>query len=282
MKKTFRNRFITKASRFKRRSGYISQEVTGAMLLIGCIFLITASLIYACNVLLSTPYFWIKKTVVSGCKELTEKDILTLASVKPTQSMLSVSVKTMAGRIKANPWIKDVSIAREFPDQLVISIKEKKPVAVIHKEQGFFLMDDEGAAIKKVETPDEADLPVVTGIYSNGKEHKQLVKKTLTLLGYITTSRAFPAVKNISEIHGDDAMGISIYTGRGICLNMGFDDYETKLIRLDTVIADLERKKQKLDYANIDLSDLKRITVQRRKVSAAATEQVVQKEGFKI
>jgi cell division protein FtsQ len=249
--------------------------------LIAAIFLIGSALIYGSNVVLSSPYFWIKETVIRGCKEVTEKDVLTLASLRSPQSILSVNVNVMSNKIKENPWIKDVVIGRELPDRLVIEIREKKALAVIKKDEGFFLMDSEGNPIKKVETADEADLPVLTGYKSETKESLQLLKKTMDLLQYAAASKTFPQTSNISEVHNNEALGISVFTDKGICLHLGFDRFESKLARLSAVIADLEAKNLKLAYSNIDLSDPEKVTVKWKNLSIAA-EASESKKGHKI
>jgi cell division protein FtsQ len=281
MKKSVRARILTTKSRLKRRAGFISRDVIGSAVLITTIAVIGLTLIYGSNVAFSSPYFWIKETVIRGCKEVTEKDVLTLASLKSPQSILSVNVNAMTGRIKENPWIKDVVISRELPDRLVIEIREKKAVAVIKKQEGFFLMDNEGNAIKKVETADEADLPVLTGYQSDKQESIQLLKKTMGLLQYAAASKTFPQTGNISEIHSNETLGISIFTDKDICLHLGFDGFESKLARLGAVIADLEAKNLKLTYSNIDLSDPDKITVKWKNVSIAA-ESSGAKKGHRI
>jgi cell division protein FtsQ len=281
MKKSVRARILTVKSRLKRRAGYISREVLGSAMLIAAIFLIGSALIYGSNVVLSSPYFWIKETVIRGCKEVTEKDVLTLAALRSPQSILSVNVNVMSNKIKENPWIKDVVIGRELPDRLVIEIREKKAMAVIKKDEGFFLMDNEGNPIKKVETADEADLPVLTGYKGETKENLQLLKKTMDLLQYAAASKTFPQTSNISEVHNNDALGISVFTDKGICLHLGFDGFESKLARLSAVIADLEAKNLKLAYSNIDLSDPEKVTVKWKNLSIAA-EASESKKGHKI
>jgi cell division septal protein FtsQ len=142
-------------------------------------------------------------------------------------------------------------------------------------------MDSEGNPIKKVETADEADLPVLTGYKSETKESLQLLKKTMDLLQYAAASKTFPQTSNISEVHNNDALGISVFTDKGICLHLGFDRFESKLARLSAVIADLEAKNLKLAYSNIDLSDPEKVTVKWKNLSIAA-EASESKKGHKI
>ncbi len=281
MKRSMRARFLTVKSRLRRRAGNISRDVFRATMLVAAISLVGAVLIYGANILISSPYFWIKETVVRGCKEVTEKDVLSLASLRSPQSLLAVNVRVTSNKIRENPWIKDVTVSRELPSRLIIEIREKKALAVIKKEEGFFLMDTEGNPIKKVETADEADLPVLTGYQSENKDNTQILKKTMDLLKYAAASKTFPQASNISEVHNSDTLGVSVFTDKGICLHLGFDGFENKLSRLNAVIADLEAKNFKLAYSNIDLSDPEKVTVKWKNVSIAA-ESAESKKGHRI
>ena len=93
-----------------------------------------------------------------------------------------------------------------------------------------------------------------------------LFTKSLELLHYLSTAKEFPTIKNISEIHGHDIFGLSLFTDSGLCIRLGFDSYENKFKRLTTVMADLERRNMKLGFLLIDLNDPAKITVQKKNV----------------
>jgi cell division protein FtsQ len=236
-----------------------------AALLLSVILTITAVMIHGYNFTISSPYFRIKETIVRGCKELTEKEILSLAGIKPFQSLLTINVNTIARRIEANPWVKDVSIGRELPNRLIIEVRERTAVALVKRDNGFSLLDLDGVAFKKLENNDEVDIPVLNGCYTDGSD-SVLFTKSLELLRYLSTSKEFPTIRNIAEIHGNDVFGLSLFTNSGLCIRLGFDSYENKLKRLTPVMADLERKNMILGFLLIDLNDPAKITVQKKNV----------------
>jgi cell division protein FtsQ len=252
--------------RLKRQSSHIFRDVATAFLSLSAVAIFSASLVYGYSFLISIPYLQANEIMIRGCKELTEKDILALAAIKPSQNILVVNVDEVGRRIKANPWVKDVSVGREFPDRVVIEIKERIPAALLKKDMAFYLMDLEGVTFKKLEMDDEMDLPILTGFHSSDKPDNQLLKKSLDLLHYLTKSQDFPNIKTVSEIHGNERLGISIFTNSGLCLLLGFDNYENKFKRLPVVMADLDRRNQKKGFIQIDLSDPVKVTVQQRNI----------------
>ncbi|MGO9137296.1 MAG: cell division protein FtsQ/DivIB [Syntrophales bacterium] len=265
MKTPVKSRLEAKKYRLQRRSKHILHELSRTVLLLGIISIIAACMIFGYNFTVSSPYFEIKDIVIRGCKELTEKEVLSYAAIKPSQNLLAINLGTIARRIESNPWVKEVSIGREFPNRLVIDLQERTAVALVKSDNGFNLLDLDGVAFKKLEKNDEVDIPVLNVYYSDVND-SALFAKSLELLRYLSASKEFPTIRNIAEIHGHEVFGLSLFTDSGLCIRLGFDSYENKLKRLNTVMADLERRNMKLGFLVIDLNDPAKIAVQKRNV----------------
>jgi len=265
MKNPFKSKLETRKYRLKRRSKQFVHEILRTAMLIGIISIVTTVMIFGYNFTISSPYFLIKETIVHGCKELTEKEVLSLAAIRPSQSLLAINPDTIARRIEANPWVKKALVGKELPNRLIIEVQERTAVALVKSENGFSLLDLDGVTFKKLENSDEADIPVLNICYSESND-PALFTKSLELLHYLSTAKEFPTIKNVSEIHGHDVFGLSLFTDSGLCVRLGFDSYENKFKRLSTVMADLERRNMKLGFLLIDLNDPAKITVQKKNV----------------
>ncbi|MGZ3597820.1 MAG: cell division protein FtsQ/DivIB [Syntrophales bacterium] len=279
MKTPVKSRLEAKKYRLQRRSKHILHELLRTVLLLGIISIVGACMILGYNFTVSSPYFEIKDIVVRGCKELTEKEILSSAAIKPSQNLLAINLGTIARRIESNPWVKEVSIGREFPNRLIIDLQERTAVALVKRDNGFNLLDPDGVAFKKLEKNDEVDIPVLNVYYSEDND-SALFTKSLELLRYLSTSKEFPTIRNIAEIHGNEVFGLSLFTDSGLCIRLGFDSYENKLKRLNTVMADLERRNMKLGFLLIDLNDPAKISVQKKNVLSPVVP-LVPKKGLR-
>ena len=265
MKNPVRSRLEAKKYRLKRRSKHILRELLRTASLLCAISIVCAGMICGYNFAISSPCFQIKEIIVHGCKELTEKEILSYAAIKPSQNLLAINLGTIARRIESNPWVKEVSMGREFPNRLIIDLQERTAVALVKRDNGFNLLDLDGVAFKKLEKNDEVDIPVLNGCYPDNSD-SALFTKSLELLRYLSASKEFPTIKNIAEIHGHEVFGLSLFTDSGLCIRLGFDSYENKLKRLNAVMADLERRNMKLGFLLIDLNDPAKIAVQKKNV----------------
>jgi cell division protein FtsQ len=265
------SRIETLHHRLKRRAGHILSDILKASLLLIIILTVTALLIVGYSHAMSTPYFGIRETQVRGCKELTEKDVLILAALKPAQNLLAVNADMIRDRVRKSPWIKDVFIGRELPKRLVIEVRERTAIALLKKDDGFYLMDADGLAFKKLEAGDESDLTALTGCFRDGRLNQQLLTKSIEMFRYLSTAESLFPIRSVAEVNGDEIFGFSIFTDGGLCLRLGFDHYDNKIKRLKPVLADLEKRDIDLKYVLIDLTDPAKITVQKRHILAPAT-----------
>jgi len=253
-----------KKNRLRRRLNDAVGELIGA---IGILFSIAALcflFIFAYSYLVSSRYFEIKEISIRGLKELTEKDILMLAEIKPRQNLLAVNTDELVRRISANNWVKKIYAGKELPNRLVLEVRERIPAALIKRGGDFYLIDGEGFIFKKLSKNDEVDLPILTGIYCNEKKKDKLLSSALNLLKDLSSSSNYNYLGTISEVHIDKVFGLSLLTSAGFHLKLGIDDYQNKLNKLSVVVADLEKRGLKTGYISVDLCDAEKVTIQRK------------------
>ena len=256
----------TKKNRMRRRFSNISGDFfTATGLLLVAVFLCSL-FIYAYNFLISRPYFQIKEISVRGLRELTEKDVLATAGIKPAHNLLAINTDAVIRRVSANQWVESIYVGRELPNKLVLDVKERTPLALVKQDNDFCLMDAEGFVFKKLGKSDEVDLPIITGVDEKEEIKSQLLLGTLNLLKTVSKSSQYAYLGTVSEVHVDNVFGLSLISSTGLYLKLGTADFEKKLKQLKLVLADLENRGMKNGYLCIDLSDDAKVTVQRKNV----------------
>jgi cell division protein FtsQ len=256
----------TKQNRMRRRFSNISGDLLSASVLLGAVVVLTFIFIYTYNVLISLPYFAVQEVSVRGLKELTEKDILASADIKPSQNILAVNTEAMIRRIRANQWVEDAYVGRELPGKLVLEIHERKPLALVRQSDDFYLMDVKGIIFKRLGKTDAVDLPIITGVQERGQATSPLVLNALTFLQTISRTEDYSYLGMISEVHVDDVFGLSLIFDKGLYLKLGTAGFENKLKKLKTILTDLENRGMKTAYVCVDLSDDSKVTVKRKNI----------------
>lgn len=266
-------------NRLRRRIAGSLAEITGALSVLLVISMFSGLFVYAYSYILSCSFFEIKETSVRGLKELTEKDILSLAAIRPKENLLAVNTDLVARLVSANPWVKNVKVGRELPNRLVLVVTERTPLALIKQTNALYLMDTDGHVFKKLEKSDEVDLPVLTGFQGGDSDKLKLLVETFDLFKRLVALGQHNYLGTVAEVHLDEVFGLSLLTDKGLYLKMGKDDYENKLKQLSIVMEDMEKRGLASGYICIDLCDITKITVSRRN-GVGKTETVKKSRHF--
>ena len=122
--------------------------------------------------------------------------------------------------LRAVDWVKDASIARLWPNRVIVNIWERKPVAFVAVSSSRFgLIDEDGVILPPA--PDRFQLPVLAGVRSSDKvtERRDRVHRMLRLTRELGEMSA-----KISEIDVSDRDNLKVtqsYDGRMVTLLLG-------------------------------------------------------------
>ncbi len=263
MKYSLRYGYRTKLARIRRNLPDLAGDIFKALGLVAAVFCLASLLVYGFACLLATPTLAIRGIEIRGLNELTEKDIYRLTGIRLSQNLFAVNLDGTVRKIQANPWVREVSVSRVLPDKLMIEIVERISLALLRRDDSFFLVDDRGLIFKELTDRDHSDLPVINGWSERVEEVSGLSLKKLTELVALYNNRAEPlALGNLAEIHLSEVLGVTLFIEQGISLGLGFDDYSVKLDRFKQVWQDLTKKGMVKGFLRIDLSDPDKASVE--------------------
>lgn len=120
----------------------------------------------------SDKFFKIKEIAIIGAGEYGEKEIREFVTpmVKVNPNLLTFPLSQIRIFLATRPYLNMAELRKELPGRLVISVKEKKTVAILIKD-GFFHIDENGNIIRPMYSGENIDVPVVT-IDENIKEEE--------------------------------------------------------------------------------------------------------------
>jgi cell division protein FtsQ len=114
---------------------------------------------------------------VSGATHMSEARILAIAGIDASRSLPFFDVAEAKARLEANPLVKQASVRKLYPNQVVIDIVERTPYAVWQKDGDVSAIAADGASIDEVADGRYGDLPFVVGEGANERvgEYVQLL-----------------------------------------------------------------------------------------------------------
>jgi cell division protein FtsQ len=121
-------------------------------------------------------------------------------------SIFSIPVDARRRRLLAIDWVEDASVARVWPDRLLVRLRERRPVAFVFFRSGVALIDREGVLLDAPPTA-QFSFPVLAGVREDETEAQRAkhVRCMLAMqedMGYLA--------KDISEVNAADAENIRV------------------------------------------------------------------------
>ena len=106
---------------------------------------------------------------VSGATHMSESRILAIAGIDATRSLPFFDVAQAKAKLEADPLVKQASVRKLYPNQVVIDIVERTPYAVWQRDGDISAIAADGAPIDEVADGRYADLPFVVGEGANAR-----------------------------------------------------------------------------------------------------------------
>ena len=160
--------------------------------------------------------------------------------------------------IREVPWVREASVARVWPNRVIVRVQERVPVAFVRLNASRFgLIDAEGVILPPA--TDKFKLPVLSGVRSSDPANKRRdgVQRMLRLTADLGDTMA-----NISEIDVSDGDNLKVsqpYDGRFLTLLLGDRNFKA---RYGNFLSHYSQIQQRLPGAAVlDLRLEDRITV---------------------
>jgi cell division protein FtsQ len=202
-----------------------------------------------------SSFFQITAIKIEGCRWVAKEELLELSGVDIHSNLLALDLEAVKARILEHGWIEQVRVDRHWPNELVITIRERSPVALINLADGLHYLDRQGTIFAGVQASADLDFPVITGLADRPEaEIKGTVEEALRFIGI--SSRGNPALpkQNISELHvGANGEFTLFLVDRPFPIHLGRGEMLTKYSRLAKVLTWLYRTGTFSEFAFIQM-----------------------------
>ncbi|MDT8316766.1 MAG: FtsQ-type POTRA domain-containing protein [bacterium] len=225
--------------------------------------LFSASLLaiqFSRSFIMTTQFFKLTHVSLEGNKKVSRNEILKKAGIDDNSNIFSLDIKEAGKSIGDMPWVKTVSMGREFPNKLKIRIEEREPLALIKLEELYYV-DEESNIFAKADRETGFDYPVVAGLnkkalLKGSKDTFSKLDKGLAFLKSIRDREGTFSWASVSELVVDKKGGITVYTiGSGIPVYLGNVGFEKKLVRAEKTLTDLKQRGVRARLIDADFAD---------------------------
>jgi len=253
-----RNRYLPDRKAQIRRWVRRAKTVFGLLIFFPALFAFSAVLAHAYHALLDGPWFRLQEVEITGIKRVERKQVLDALGIPRNASLLAMKVPERARALEGLPWLRASRVRVEFPNRLVVEVTEREPYAVVFAE-GFFFMDREGVLFAEAASDAYQSLPLVTGFSGSGlgigdRLPQEPLESLRRLMQALSAVQGWFPMSQVSEFRWHDEEGFTLYTTvKAIPIELGWDEYELKLGRLQKVLGHLSHRQLLDSVTRIDL-----------------------------
>lgn len=147
---------------------------------------------------------------VAGAAHASRAQIERVFSIDLGRSVYLLPLSERREALRTVDWVRDASIARIWPNRVIVSVHERKPVAFVTLGSARFgLIDEDGVILPPA--PDRFTLPVLTGVRGSDpiEERRDRVHRMLRLTGDLGDN-----ARNISEVDVSDRDNLKVTAPR--------------------------------------------------------------------
>lgn len=229
-----------------------------------CLFAGGAALLVAATMLgvqfmRESDYFTVRNVLVHAGPRVSAEEIAASSEIRLGVGIFDLDLAAIGRKIEENPWIARAEVVRSLPDEVVVSVTEHQPKAIVQLDFLYYV-NAGGEVFKLLDASDRLDLPIFTGIdrqyLLDRPEEGQAWLQQALLLADALRGRSLFNLDDVSEIRVDRETGLVVHTrNHGVPVVFGRDDFGRKLDQLERIYGELEPRLTALYYIDLNVPD---------------------------
>ena len=137
--------------------------------------IIAVLLSLVCGVLALTAFFRVEQLEIVGLTRYETQDVLNTFGIKQGDNLFFCDSLRGQKRLLAQyPYCESVSVERDLPSRMVVTVKEAQPIAAVNSTQGgWFVLDKDCRVLERTDQEGAKDAAEVIGLRTPGAEPGQ-------------------------------------------------------------------------------------------------------------
>jgi cell division protein FtsQ len=185
-------------------------------------------------------------------------EILKLAAISRGAKLYEIDLAAVRARIERNPYVRSVSVNRDGPEGITITVDERTPLAAIIGHAPLYI-DGDGAVLPAYRSGPAFDLPVLTGALPQqdcvpGRRiTAPSVREALDLL-LLAREMGEDMAQEISEIMVREDGDLVVTTSdAGVPVVVGTGNLPMKLVKFEAFWREIAARRGPQDLQYVDL-----------------------------
>ncbi len=183
--------------------------------------------------ILLSPIFSLQTITLSKTKYVDTVALEKKLSTQKGKNLLLLDKDKVLAIVKSNPYVSSATISKRPLHSLVITIKEREPVAILLTNDVSYLIDKDNRILQVKQDNDGYDLPIISGVeLKNGEKLGDVIDNDGVLLALkLIIENSDELSQLIQEINVKSRHDVLLYTNQGIEVRFGDEKNATEKLR---------------------------------------------------
>jgi len=203
---------------------------------------------------IKSSYFMVGSVIVEGNKYVSNAEVYRIAEIPEAINIFSLNTTNIKTRLMSDLRIAETDVSRRFPGTIVITIKERKPVAYAASNYGFLELDKQGVVLAVFKNLKQINVPMITGIrlenqYVSDKIEHVAINNIVNYLSLLEEA----TLNQLSEINLQPSGQIIAYTVNSAHIRLGNSERLSDKAKLtNEILQQLGDKKKMVEYIDLN------------------------------
>lgn len=203
---------------------------------------------------INSPYFLVGSVSVEGVKYLLPEEVKHSAGINDQVNIFRLDTAEIQKRLSQDLRIEEAKVFRRLPATVVISVRERQPLAYIASDYGFVQVDRKGVVLTALKNIKNFDVPIITGVslgsmYVGDCVGQPAVTNVLVYLAALDEA----TLNQFSEVNIKASGELTVYTMRLFTIRLGHGERLQEKARLTAdILRDIGDKKAAVEYIDLN------------------------------
>lgn len=232
---------LTRRKATKKQPGHKTFSI---WMLILCFFFLAGSFVF-----LRSPFFEVESFEIIGNQKVSSEEIISRIGQKGV-NIFAFDLDKAQKAIEASPFIEEAVCKRKFPNKIIVTVKERTPIAFVPVNEKSFLIDGEGRVLGE----DDGSFPSLIGFtgVSGTLTPGQFLDQSMYGWGLEVLSHLGASGIKATEVNVQDGdCTLILEDGCRVFLGKEEKDIMNLLGLLKSILSDLEKDGNTAEYIDL-------------------------------
>ena len=167
-----------------------------------------------CWVALGSGALDVQRVAITGTTSLTAAEVKVVTHAAVGDAMLTVNVNGVRDSVAAIPAVADVTVRREWPNKIRVTVQERKPAVAVQRSNGWLLVDGSGVPFTTVANRPARVLPLTVAAPS---AHDPATQAALAVLKSLPNS----VRQRVTALLAPTPAGVQLRLTKGVTVVWG-------------------------------------------------------------